>query len=72
MSDGEILAALARIENAQIAAAELKMFGHRIVYDIQSGWSKNVGGFHVKPSLLDHLGYQVRYDDYGTTGISET
>ena len=72
MSDGEILASLARIEQAQIAAAEFAAYGHRIVYDRKTGWSTNVLGFYVKPELLDHLGYQVRYNDNGTTGISET
>lgn len=58
-----MLAALRRIEAAQIADAEIKSLGHRIVFDQRTGWSTNIFGCHCDPKLLDKNGYQERRGD---------
>ena len=50
---------LRRLEAARIAAQEMNVLGHRVVYDTKTGWSKNVFGLHVDPRCLDEHGYEV-------------
>lgn len=51
---------LQAIEKHMIAESDIKSLGHRVVYDIQTGWSINIFGCRADPRLLDGDGYLVR------------
>lgn len=58
----EILMRLNAIEAFLIQESEYRKLGHRIQYDPETGWSKNIMGVHVDPSCLNEEGLQVRLD----------
>ena len=60
VSNEEIKEQLDRIEASMIAENELRQLGHRIVFDVKTGVSKNIGGVRTDPTNLDTNGYQVR------------
>ena len=51
---------LARIERHLLEQFELQLLGHRIIYDVKTGRSRNMPGCSCDPKLLDAAGYQVR------------
>jgi hypothetical protein len=52
---------LDRIERIMIENEQLKALGHRIIFDTETGWSKNVVGVWCHPKCLDENGYHVRH-----------
>jgi len=56
----DVMKKLEEIESHEICKDEMNSLGHRIVFDIQSGLSKNIWGVHVDPRCLDANGYQIR------------
>ena len=46
----------------QISQNEYNQLGHRIVFDIITGQSRNIFGIYCNPKLLDSNGYQISYE----------
>ena len=56
----EVLGKLDAIERFLIEQDELDGLGHRIIYDVVSGWSKNVAGCYCPVDKLDKNGFRVK------------
>lgn len=55
----KLMALIERDMMARIVDYELKMLGHRVVYDPKTGMSQNITGQHCDPKKLNKAGYQV-------------
>ena len=60
MSD-PLLEILSRIEAHLVAKDELDSAGHRIVYDVATGWSKNISQRYCDPAKLDAQGHRKQF-----------
>jgi hypothetical protein len=56
----EVVTRLDAVEEAVIAERENRLTGDRVWYDVGTGVSENVDGWHCAPEKLDAHGRQVR------------
>ena len=79
MSDEQIINKLDQIEKQlaeiirqQIKKDEMDQLGHRIVYDTETGRSKNIWGGVIDPSKLDKDGFQINTNGNSQMKIDKT